>query len=227
MIKNKLVLKKTQNTLNILTIIFVVTLIIANVVSGKIIDTGVSLFGSLITVPGAIICYPITYLVTDIVGELWSKKEANQIVKYGLIGQVVATLIIMLSAYTPYVDAEMQNAYVKLLGQNWIFVIGSLAAYLLSQHLDVTIFHKIRDKYINKHGSTKGGRWIWNNASTITSQFVDTAIFITISFGIGFGWLWNNQVMLINMIIGQYAVKFIIALLDTPFFYIFTRESDK
>lgn len=225
--KNKLILRKTQNTLNILTTVFVVTLIIANVVSGKIIDTGVSLFGSLITVPGAIICYPVTYLVTDIVGELWGKKEANQIVKYGLIGQVVATGIIMLSAYTPYVDVEMQSAYVKLLGQNWIFVIGSLAAYLLSQHLDVKIFHKIRDNYINKHGSTKGGRWIWNNASTMTSQLVDTVIFITISFGIGFGWLWNNQTMLINMIIGQYAVKFIIALLDTPFFYIFTRESDK
>lgn len=221
--KNKLI-KKNQETLNVFTVIFVVTLVISNVLTGKIIDTGFEMFGQPITIAGAVMCYPITYLITDIVGEIWGKKEANKIVKYGLIGQLIATFLIVVTTYTPYVDAEMQQAYVKLLGQNWIFVLGSLLAYLASQYLDVILFHKIRDKYIAKHGSTKGGRWIWNNASTITSQLVDTAIFITISFGIGFGWLWNNHEALFNMIIGQYIIKFVIALCDTPFFYLCTTN---
>lgn len=115
--KNKSI-KKTQETLNILTVIFIVTLVISNVLTGKIIDTGLTMNGQPITIAGAVMCYPITYLITDIVGEMWGKKEANRIVKYGLIGQLIATFLIFLTTYTPYVDFEMQQAYVKLLGQN-------------------------------------------------------------------------------------------------------------
>lgn len=178
----------------------------------------------MITIPCAVLCYPITFLITDVVGEVWGKNEANHIVRLGLISQIAATIIIIIGKYLPFIDAEMQQAYIKILGQNWIFVIGSLTAYLVSQNLDVHIFHRLRDKYIKKHGSTKGGRWIWNNASTMTSQFVDTLIFITIAFGFGFGWIFNNQITLIGMLIGQYLIKLIIAALDTPFFYFLTKN---
>ena len=211
-------MRKTQETLNILTIVFIVSLVIANVITGKIIDTGLTLFGEPLTIAGAIICYHICYLITDIVGELWGKQEANKIVKYGFIGQVIATLIVFITTYTPYIDPTMQNAYIKLLGQNWVFVVGSLLAYLVSQYLDVHIFHKLKDKYNGKH------KWIRNNASTILSQFVDTAIFITIAFGFGFGWIFDNQIALLNMLIGQYLIKLVIALLDTVPFYILTKE---
>lgn len=211
-------MKKTKSNLDLLTIIFVVSLVISNVITGKIINTGFSLFGEPITIAGAVICYPVTYLITDIVGELWGKEEANKIVKYGFIGQVIATLIIVITAHMPYIDVEMQTAYIKLLGQNWIFVIGSLSAYLASQYLDVTIFHKIKSKS-NKN------KWIRNNASTMTSQLIDTLIFIVIAFGFGFGWIFNNPIALLNMVIGQYLVKLVIALCDTPFFYFFTRKN--
>lgn len=217
-------MKKTNDNLTRLTALFCTCLVISNVITGKVLDTGLIFLNQPLTLAGAVICYPITYLITDIVGEIWGKAEANKIVKIGLICQIVATAIIIITQHLPYVDSNMQGAYTQLLGQNWVFVIGSLVAYLVSQHLDVTLFHKIRDKYIEKHGNTKGGRWIWNNVSTITSQFVDTVIFITISFGFGFGWIFNNQQALINMMIGQYLVKFVIALLDTPFFYTFTRK---
>ncbi len=217
-------MKKTNDNLTRLTALFCTCLVISNVITGKVLDTGIIFLNQPLTLAGAVICYPITYLITDIVGEIWGKAEANKIVKIGLICQIVATAIIVITQYLPYVDSKMQGAYIQLLGQNWVFVIGSLAAYIVSQHLDVTIFHKIRDKYIKRRGSTKGGRWIWNNISTMTSQLIDTVIFITISFGFGFGWIFNNQQALINMMIGQYLVKFVIALLDTPFFYAFTRK---
>ena len=210
-------MRKTQETLNILTIVFIVCLVISNVITGKIVDTGFTLFGQPLTIAGAIICYPITYLITDVIGELWGKQEANRIVKYGFIGQVLATIIIVITTYTPYIDLEMQNAYIKLLGQNWVFVVGSLSAYLISQYLDVHIFHKLKERF-KKH------KWLRNNASTMLSQFVDTAVFITIAFGFGFGWLFDNQIALLNMLIGQYLVKLICAVLDTPFFYLLTRE---
>lgn len=129
----------------------------------------------------------------------------------------------------PAQDAVMDNAYQTLLGQNWIFVIGSLSAYLVSQSWDVAVFHAIRDRYIAKHGSTKGGRWLWNNGSTITSQIWDTVIYAVISFGFGLGWVHTHEgrMQLIGIIIGQYLLKACLALLDTPFFYFFTRNADR
>lgn len=211
-------MRRTPEALNILTIVFIVSLVISNVITGKVVDTGITLFGNPVTIAGAVICYPICYLITDIVGEMWGKREANKIVKYGFIGQVLATLIIVATTYTPYLDMDMQAAYVKLLGQNWVFVAGSLSAYLASQYLDVHIFHTLKEKTNGK------SKWIRNNASTMLSQFVDTAIFIVIAFGFGFGWIFDNQVALLNMVIGQYLIKLIIAVLDTVPFYILTRE---
>ncbi len=211
-------MRRTPEALNILTIVFIVSLVISNVITGKVIDTGITLFGNPVTIAGAVICYPICYLITDIVGEMWGKREANKIVKYGFIGQVLATLIIAATTYTPYLDMDMQAAYVKLLGQNWVFVAGSLSAYLASQYLDVHIFHTLKEKTNGK------SKWIRNNASTMLSQLVDTAIFIIIAFGFGFGWIFDNQVALLNMVIGQYLIKLIIAVLDTVPFYILTRE---
>lgn len=187
--------------------------------------TGISLFGVTVTLPGAVVCYAITFLMTDIIGEIWGKEEANQTVKYGFIGQVLATVLIILTRYIPAADNSMQQAYVMLLGQNYIFVIGSLIGYLASQTWDVYIFHKIKNKYLSKNGTSKG-RWIWNNGSTMTSQIIDTILFVGISFGLGFGWFFDKNMWatLAAMMIGQYIFKFILAALDTPVFYLLTKK---
>jgi hypothetical protein len=103
------------------------------------------------------------------------------------------------------------------------FTAGSLIAYCCSQTWDVFVFHKLKDWAKNKFGEEANNkqRWIWNNGSTMTSQMIDTVIFIGIGFGLGLGMSGND---LIGLMIGQYCVKFVLALLDTPFFYFFTRE---
>ena len=221
-------MKKTNSNLIGINMVFVVALVISNVVTAKLFATGINLFGTALTLPGAALCYAITFLATDVIGEIWGKKEANRTVRWGFVGQVIATLLIILTQYLPAADPEAQTAYERLLGQNWIFVIGSMVAYFASQSWDVFFFHKIRDKFIAKHGSTDGGRWIWNNASTMTSQIIDTALFIGISFGIGFGWFFDRAMWpsLFAMMLGQYALKFILAALDTPFFYLLTRRKE-
>ncbi|MDO4301657.1 MAG: queuosine precursor transporter [Clostridia bacterium] len=221
-------MKKTDNNLTILRTMFVVSLVISNVVTGKLFYTGIELFGDIITLPGAVVCYAITFLMTDVIGEIWGKKEANQTVKYGFIGQILATLLIILTRYIPAADESMQDAYIRLLGQNYIFVAGSLIAYWASQTWDVYIFHMIRNKYLSKSGASIKGRWIWNNGSTITSQIIDTVLFIGISFGVGFGWFFDKTMWpaLTAMMIGQYIFKFVLALLDTPFFIVMTRSRE-
>lgn len=219
-------MKKTEKNLSLLRMIFAVSLVISNVVTSKLIYTGISLFGTTITLPGAALCYAITFLMTDVIGEIWGKKEANATVLFGFICQIFATLLIILTQLLPAADQSTQEAYNAILGQNHIFVIGSMVAYFLSQSWDVWIFHKLRDGYIDRHGSTKGGRWIWNNLSTMTSQIIDTVAFVGISFGLGFEWLFDAAMrpVLLAMLVGQYALKAVLALLDTPFFYLLTRR---
>lgn len=205
-------MKKTYSNLLILNTVFVTALLIANVAASKV----VSFWG--LTVPAAIVAYPLTFLVTDIIGEIWGKDEANRTVKIGVLCQLISLALISIAVALPVASfADNQEAFESVLGQSARVVIASLVAYLCSQSWDVWFFHKIRDAYIRKHGSTKGGKWIWNNASTMTSQIIDTAIFITIGF-------WGVVPDLPAMIISQYVVKWFYALLDTPFFYLLTRR---
>lgn len=222
-------MKKTEKNLYLLYMLFGVALITANCIASKLMILPFKMFGSAVTITCGVIVYPITFLVTDILGEIWGKKEAGLAVKFGFICQVIATVIIVIARYIPAADATMQEAYVSLLGQNTMFVIASLSAYLCSQKWDVFIFHKIRDAYIKKHGSTKGGKWIWNNVGTMTSQLLDSSIYVLVAFGLGFKWLWTPGMptMMLNMIIAQWLFKVVIAALDTPFFYWFTREGKR
>lgn len=219
-------MKKTQKNLYLLYMIFGVALVTANAIATKIFDMGFAVFGNEVTLTVGVICYPVTFLVTDIIGEIWGKKESAIAVKFGFLCQLVSTLFIIIARYLPAVDPDMQDHYVSLLGQNWIFVIASMVAFLCSQSWDVFVFHKIRDLYIKKHGSRKGGRWIWNNGSTIGSQLIDSVIYVIIAFGFGFGWLFQSEMhgMLISMVFGQFVVKAVLALLDTPIFYLLTRR---
>lgn len=219
-------MKKTQNNLYLLYMIFGVALVTANAIASKVFDMGFTIFGNEVTLTVGAICYPITFLVTDVIGEIWGKKESQLAVKYGFICQLVSTFIIIIARYLPAVDSGMQDSYVALLGQNWVFVIASLVAFLASQSWDVFVFHKLRDNYIKKHGTRDGGRWIWNNGSTIGSQLIDSIIYVLIAFGFGFGWLFDSNMhgMLISMVVGQFIVKTVLALLDTPIFYLLTRE---
>ena len=218
-------MKKTNNNLILCNMLFAVSLVIANVVTAKTINTGSPLFGGVIQLPGAAVCYAITFLMTDVIGEIWGKKEANVCVRWGFIGQILATILIIFTQKLPATSEDMQTAYDTLLGQNYIFVIGSLVAYYVSQTWDVWVFHKIRARFVKEDGNNRQ-RWIWNNASTMTSQIFDTVIFIGISFGLGFGWLFSAEMRpaLWSMMIGQYFLKFILAALDTPIFYLLTRH---
>ena len=218
-------MKRTTNNYLACGMVFAVALVISNVVTGKVIQTGIPLFGTTIALPGAALCYAITFLMTDVIGEIWGRKEAQTVVFGGFGCQLLATCLILIGEVLPAADPAMQGAYDMLLGQNAVFVLASMTAYLLSQSWDVFIFHRIRNRVLRNGGSVRS-RWIWNNASTMTSQIIDTVVFIGIAFGIGFGWLFDSAMLpqLGAMMVGQYLCKFALAALDTPFFYLLTRK---
>lgn len=187
--------------------IFITSLVVANLVTGKILN----IMGFII--PGAFLLYAFTFLMTDLMSELYGKKEAVKLVQVGFITSVFSAIMVFLTQQLPAASfAQVQaEAYDTLLGMNYRVVFSSMGAYYLSQTWDVWIFHKLGK-------ITKGKfKWVRNNVSTMTSQFIDTAIFITIAF-IGnvpsIGW----------MILSQYVVKLFIAAVDTPIFYLLTRH---
>lgn len=220
-------MKSTPRNLMICGMVFAVALVISNVLSAKTVQTGIPLFGGTILVPSAVICYAITFLMTDVIGEIWGPKEARWAVYAGFGCQVLALCLILIAQAMPAGDPAMQSAFDMLLGQNAVFVLASMAGYLVSQSWDVFIFHKIRNHFLAKGGDqARSKRWIWNNASTMTSQLFDTVIFIGIAFGFGFGWLFDPAMVpvLFGMMVGQYLCKLVLAAIDTPIFYLLTHR---
>lgn len=159
-----------------------------------------------------IIAYPVTFLVTDIVSEVYGKRRANFLVIAGIFASAFALLIVIVSTaapateWSPLSDTEFKKAF----GFTFLAVAASLAAYLTAQFIDVQIFHFWKNVTKGKH------LWLRNNLSTFTSQFVDTitVIFLLCSFGV-------IEWELFPKLLGNgFLFKAMVALLDTPFAYL-------
>ncbi|HDD36177.1 MAG TPA: VUT family protein [Archaeoglobus veneficus] len=193
--------------------IFTALIVIANVISSKIIFVGevgsVNLIG-----PAGVIVYASTFLITDIIGEIYGKEYSKKAVITGFFANIIAVIAILIAINwtpAPFLSNEFLNSFNKILGFAPRIVLASMIAYLISQTHDVYAFHFWKRKTKGRH------LWLRNNASTIVSQAIDTAVFITIAF---YGLVANE--VLLSMIFGQYVLKVFIALFDTPFIYIAT-----
>lgn len=196
----------SQSKLLLLTALFVICLGTANILSAAKL---ISIFG--FTVDAGIIAYPLTFLFTDIVCEVWGKRTATRVVWVGFFANMLMMLLIWIGGILPPSPQwGNQEAYQSVLGSVPRIVFASMAAYLISQHHDVFAFQFWRRK--------TRGRWLWmrNNFSTIVSQGLDTVVFGTIAF---YG-VVPLDVLVGEIILVQYIIKIAVALLDTPFCYL-------
>ncbi len=195
---------KQETILLTLSMAFVTCLLVSNVVAGKII--GIGMLG---TISAGIVCYPLTFLFTDTISELFGKRRATTIVWAGFGCNILLVILVLLAgALPPAVFWDGQEAFMGTLGFVPRVVLASMVAYIISQNLDVIGFHYIKGKTGDKY------LWLRNNISTMFSQSIDTFLFI----GIAFIGVFPLPVI-INMMILQYIVKLIIAACDTPFVY--------
>ena len=219
-------MKKTEKNLIILNMLFAAALVCANCIAAKQLPVG-KWFGQDIAITAGILCYPLTFLITDIVSEIWGKQQANRTVRFGFVSQIVVIILITIANLLPGSDPATSAAFNSVLGSNWILVVGSLLACILSQTFDVFLFHKIRDRQIAKHHNTKA-KWIRNNVATILSQLIDSVVFY---IGLIIMLKVNGITLPFNVcvitILSYWIIKTVIAICDTPFFYLFTRKNDK
>ncbi|QPC46643.1 queuosine precursor transporter [Mangrovibacillus cuniculi] len=172
----------------------------------------VEIFGLTATLGNAM--YGTAFLVTDILNERYGKEEARKAVWLGFFTLLVMTIIMqMVLLFEPHPDDFAQESLATIFGFLPRIALGSLAAYLLSQLLDVYIFQALRKKFPKDNQF-----WIRNNGSTLISQFFDTLLFTSIAFlGV---YEWNIWV---QIFITTYLLKVVVSILDTPFGYIAKR----
>ena len=122
-----------------------------------------------------ILPYPITFLITDIISEIYGRKKANQVVIAGIFASFFSMIIILIANYVPAIDNSPINneIFSKVFGLSPIAVLASMLAYLFAQFIDIKIYHFWKQKTKGKH------LWLRNNFSTFSSQFIDTITVIS------------------------------------------------
>jgi hypothetical protein len=188
----------------LLTGIFTALYVLSNLIAMKQTDVGS------LTLPLGLLAIPITFLITDVVNEIYGPDAARGVVTSGFVAMAFVLCITQIAVrLSPSIHFQYQEAFALVFGAVPRITLGSVCAYVVSQYHDVWAFEFWRRATKGKH------LWIRNNLSTIASQAMDTAIFVLVAFG---GTMPIE--VLKSMILGQLVVKWILALLDTPFCYL-------
>ena len=193
----------------VLLAVFSACLVIAQFLAAKLVMFDLPMIGVLIF-PSGVLAYGVTFLCTDVISEVWGKKRAEITVLCGLIAVITSLILIKISMSLPVKpDWMMTEPFSEISSMIVRVTLASIVAYMVSQYHDVFMFHFLRQ-------ATKG-RFLWlrNNVSTILSQLLDTVIFVVIAF---YGKIDMAGVM--ALITGQFFVKIVIAMFDTPLAYL-------
>ena len=213
---------------------FVANALIAECIGGKIFSleklfglhpSSFTLFGQnnlSFNLTCGVLLWPLEFVLTDIVNEYYGPRAVRRIsfIAIGLISY--AFLMFYLAIKVPPADfwvktgmdsgvPDMPAAFNSIFGQGMWIIFGSLAAFLVSQIVDVTVFHKIK----KMTGEKKV--WLRSTGSTIVSQLVDSFIVLFIAFKIGKGWTWQ---LTFAICVVNYIYKFSMAIILTPLIYL-------
>ena len=160
-----------------------------------------------------ILPYPLTFLITDLISEIYGKKDANRVVTAGIFASFFSMGILLLADYVPAIENSPVDdvTFEKVFSLSPLAVLASMIAYLIAQFVDIKIYHFWKKL-------TKGRLlWLRNNFSTFASQFLDTfSVIMLLSI---FGILpWD---LFFGLVLSGFIFKIIVAALDTPLLYLF------
>ena len=192
----------------VLSGIFIASLVTCNLIANKFVtvDFGFKVF----IVSAGILPYPLTFLVTDLISELYGQRKANLVVFAGFIASMFVLLFLWLGGQFNAIPASLvsDDIYNSVFRNAWRIIAASMIAYLFAQFIDVRIFHFWKKLTNGKH------LWLRNNGSTVASQLVDTILVICILFA----GVWSTD-QIFSAIIDGWLFKMLMALIDTPIIY--------
>lgn len=220
---------------------FVANALIAECIGGKIFSlekvfgldpANLTLFGQTglsFNLTCGVLLWPLEFVITDIVNEYYGPRAVRRISYTAVVLIAYAFVMFYAAMNIPPADfwitsketegiANMQDAFGGIFGQGMWIIAGSLIAFLVSQIVDVTVFHKIKKR--------TGQKWVWLRAtgSTLVSQLVDSFIVLFIAFKIGNGWSWK---LVLAICLVNYLYKFTMAIILTPLIYFAENRIDQ
>jgi len=176
-----------------------------------------------------VLLWPLEFVITDIVNEYYGPKAVKRISYTAVVLISYAFIMFYTAMNIPPADfwissrqaegiPNMQDAFGGIFGQGMWIILGSLTAFLVSQIVDVTVFHQIKKR--------TGQKWVWLRAtgSTFVSQLVDSFIVLFIAFKIGNGWSWK---LVLAICVVNYLYKFSMAIILTPVIYFAEKQIDR
>ena len=200
----------------ILAGLFITSLVASNLIFTKIFywyPFDINLMGvKLFELSVGILPYPLTFLITDLISEIYGQKKADQVVITGIFASVFSILLIFISSQVPAIegspidDTTFNNVFLNAP----LAVLASMLTYLFAQFIDIRVYHFWKRLTNGKH------LWLRNNFSTFTSQFVDT--FTIVSLLIIFEILPQDKFLV--LIVSGFLFKVMVAIFDTPLLYL-------
>ncbi len=239
---HKILNDKPTKLFIVLTSFFVANALIAECIGGKLFSLErvfgmtphpFSLLGEqglTFTLTCGVLLWPLEFIMTDIVNEYFGPRAIKRISYIAIALISYAFLMFYFAIQVPadtnfWVGSQkdtgvpnMQDAFSNIFGQGMWIIVGSLIAFLVSQLVDVWIFHRIKRVTGEKHV------WLRATGSTIISQLVDSFIVLFIAFKIGKGWSYQ-RVIAIGLV--NYAYKFTMAIVLTPLIYLIEKGIER
>lgn len=209
-----------KNMLRIQKFDFLISFYIACIVVSELMGVKtfplVSLGSFKLSASVAIFVIPLVYSINDIITEVYGKKRARSIIRSGLLIILFLLLFSLLAISLPATKrfASSEKAYELIFGVSARIAASSLTAFTAGEFLDVFIFARIRQKFGKK------ALWFRTNASNFTSQFLDTAIFMTLAFYALEKPLTENFAFLFGLILPYWLLKCFMSVIETPFVYL-------
>jgi uncharacterized integral membrane protein (TIGR00697 family) len=206
-----------KNLYLLLAGLFITSLVVSNLIFQKFFywyPFDIKIFGnSLFELSVGVLPYPITFLITDLISEIYGKKSANQVVITGIFASFFSMGILLMANEVPAIKNSPidDQTFNEVFALSPIAVLASMIAYLIAQFIDIRIYHFWKNL-------TKGKMlWLRNNFSTFTSQFVDSLLVIGLLsiFGV------LEWTLFWGLVISSFLFKVLVAALDTPLLYLF------
>ena len=197
--------------------LFITSLVVSNLIFQKFFywyPFDIKIFGnSLFELSVGVLPYPITFLITDLISEIYGKKSANQVVITGIFASFFSMGILLMANEVPAIKNSPidDQTFNEVFALSPIAVLASMIAYLIAQFIDIRIYHFWKNL-------TQGKMlWLRNNFSTFTSQFVDSLLVIGLLsiFGV------LEWTLFWGLVISSFLFKILVAALDTPLLYLF------
>tara|TARA_X000000368_G_scaffold159264_1_gene125497 strand:- start:6315 stop:7019 length:705 start_codon:yes stop_codon:yes gene_type:complete len=196
--------------------IFITALVVSNLIFQKFFSWhpfNFEVFGiKLFELSVGVLPYPITFLITDIISEIFGKRKANQVVVMGIVSSIFSIGLLLLGNVLPANSSSPINdeTFNLVFSASPLAVLASMSAYLIAQFLDIRIYHFWKQLTKGKY------LWLRNNFSTFSSQIIDstTVIALLCFFDI---LAWD---LFLGLVLSSIIFKISVAIIDTPLLYL-------